>query len=184
MSSMISETSEEGSLLSKATKLFSPSNIVLQAATTAERKASQQSIELFGYDFVSLIMKLLIYFATAFAVAKVMEAIVFARGAFTVIAGLFGINIPKSDQLPQSLIDLFGEGFHGVKYWDAVKVVAILLVVVEYLRYVDVNEKNGGKASAMTTGVFLMIGLGLSLITIPELVKRLKSADFDIQSLR
>lgn len=185
---MLSVSTNAGKLISKAVGFSNPASVALQGGLALQKSTQKQSIELFGYDFVSLVFKLVIYFVSAYAIAKFMEAVIFVRGSFVIIANLLGFNIPDAEQIPVQLKDLFSdEGFHGVKYWDVIKVVAILLVIVEYLRYVDVNSKNGGKTSPLTTGIFLLIGLGLSIITIPELVqqiKKLKNVDFNLEQLK
>jgi len=173
-------------LVSAGSKLINPADVAVQLGTQFQKKASQQSIELFNYDFVALAVKLIVYFVAAYVITKLMEAIIFARGGFVIIANLLGFNIPSSEQVPQQLKDLFGEGLHGVKFWSAVKVIAVLLVVWEYLNYVEVNSRNGGKPSPLTTGVFLMIGLGLSLTVFPELLARFnkfKKTDNNLENL-
>lgn len=170
-------------VLSQGARLINPQDIAFQAATALQKKAAQQSVELFGYDFVGLIIKLFIYFVTALAIAKFMEAVIWARGFFVIAANLFGFNIPTSEQVPQTIKDLFNGGVNGIKYWDAIKVVAILILVVEFMRYVEVNQKNGGKPSPLTIGIFLLIGLGLSITTIPELLARFKKTSLGNEAL-
>jgi len=174
-------------LLTAGARVINPVSAGVQVATSLQKKISKQSIELFGYDFPGLLVKLLFFFAFAFLISKLMEAIIFTRGAFTIIAGLFGFKIPPKDQIPIQVQEFFGEGFHKIRFWDAVKVVAVLLVVVEYVNYVQVNTKNGGTPSAMTTGVFLLIGLLLSATVFPEIVQRikeLKKTDLNIAEMK
>lgn len=145
----------------------------------------QLSKEIFGYDFVGLLVKLFIFYAVAFVIAKVMEAIIFSRGVFTTLANLLGFQIPNSEQLPTSLINLFGEqGFHGFKFWDIVKMISILMVTAEFFQYLNTQKSLGGKPSPMTMGIFTLIIISLGLVTIPELLKRIKGMDFNLESLR
>jgi len=169
--------------LLKLGQYFSPQGVALQGAQQLSKKSSKLSIEMYGYDFVGLIIKLVIYFIAAFFIAKVMESIIFARGSVVTIANFLGFKIPKNEQIPQQVKDLFVDGFNGFTYWDIVKVVAILLVVVEFVRYADINSKSGGKPSPMTIGIFLLIGLGLSVITIPEIVAKFKLKVFNKEAL-
>ena len=118
------------------------------------------------------------YFTGALIFAKVMEAIVFARGSFVLLANLLGFSIPKEEQLPQTLKDLFNGGIKGFKFWDVVKIVALLLVITEMMMYINQNRKVGSNPSPMTLGVFTLIIVSLGATTVPELVKRIKSADF------
>ena len=93
-------------LLSKqAITKLNPASAV---ASTGIQAGKQVSKEIFGYDFVGLILKLVVFYGVALIIAKVMEAIIFARGAFVILANTLGYNVPNSDQLPQSLKDLFG----------------------------------------------------------------------------
>ncbi len=161
-------------LLKGGTKL----NPALAVAGLGIDSAKVASREIFGFDFVNLGLKLLVYFTVALILAKVMEAIVFARGSFVLIANLLGFSIPKEEQLPQTLKDLFNGGIKGFKFWDLVKVIAILLVITEMIMYVNQNRRMGSNPSPMTLGVFTLIIVSLGITTVPELVKRLKNADF------
>ena len=114
-----------------------------------------------------------------------MEAIIFSRGAFVILANTLGFNIPNVDQFPQSLKDLFGEtGIKGFKFWDIIKIVSILLVTAEFMRYVNTNKALGAKSSPMTIGIFTLIIVALGLTTVPELIQRVKGTDFNLESLR
>ena len=99
-------------------------------STTGLQAGKQVSKEIFGYDFVGLIVKLFVFYAVAFVFAKFMEGVIYARGAFTIIANTLGFSIPSNEQLPQSLKDLFGEGVKGFKFWDIIKIVSILLAII------------------------------------------------------
>ena len=171
------------SILSKSaiTKL-NPASAV---ATTGIQAGKAVSKEIFGYDFVGLIVKLVVFYGVALIIAKVMEAIIFARGAFVILANTLGYNVPSADQLPQSFKDLFGEqGVKGFKFWDIIKIVSILLVTAEFMRYLNQNKALGGKSSPMTIGIFTLIIVALGLTTIPELIQRVKGTDFNLEALR
>jgi len=154
-------------------------NPALTASTIGLDSAKGLSKEIFGFDFVNLGVKLVIYFTVALVFSKIMEAIIFARGSFVLLANFLGFNIPTSDQLPQTLKDLFGEGLHGFKFWDIVKIVALLLVITEFVMYINQNRKVGSTPSPMTLGVFTLIIVSLGITTVPELVKRLKTTGFN-----
>ena len=153
--------------------------------TTGIQAGKQVSKEIFGYDFVGLILKLVVFYGVSFIISKVMEAIIFSRGAFVILANTLGFNIPNVDQFPQSLKDLFGEtGIKGFKFWDIIKIVSILLVTAEFMRYVNTNKALGAKSSPMTIGIFTLIIVALGLTTVPELIQRVKGTDFNLESLR
>ncbi len=161
-------------LLKGGTKL----NPALAVAGLGIDSAKVASKEIFGFDFVNLGIKLLVYFTVALLFAKIMEAIVFARGSFVLLANFLGFNIPKEEQLPQSLKDLFNGGIKGFKFWDVVKIIALLLIITEFIMYVNQNRKVGSNPSPMTIGVFILIISALGVTTVPELIKRIRNADF------
>jgi len=170
------------SILGKSATKLNPASAV---ATTGIQAGKAVSKEIFGYDFVGLIVKLFVFYAVAFIFAKFMEGVIYARGAFSIIANTLGFNIPNSDQLPQSLKDLFGEtGVKGFKFWDIIKIVSILLVTAEFMRYVNTNKALGAKSSPMTIGIFTLIIVALGLTTVPELIQRVKGTDFNLEALR
>jgi len=146
------------------------------------KAAKNISMELYGYDFVGLITKLLVLFTISLIISKVMEMIILTRGFFVSLANLIGFTIPSADQVPESLKKLFVDGYQGLKFWDFIKILAILLVVAEYMAFHKSTEQQGGKVAPMTTGVFAVITLGLSIITIPELMQKIKRMDFNLAS--
>ena len=170
------------SALGKTGALVSPSATVTKSVIRSGKEASK---EIFGYDFVGLIVKLAVFYGVALLFSKFMEGVIYARGAFTIIANTLGFNIPSGDQFPQSLKDLFGEtGIKGFKFWDIIKIVSILLVTAEFMRYTNTNKALGAKSSPMTIGIFTLLIVALGLTTIPELIKRVKGTDFNLEALR
>ena len=136
----------------------------------------------YNYDFVGLVTKLVVYFTLSLLFAKFMEAVILGRGFYKTLASLFGYNIPASTEFPKFLVDLFGEeGIKGFKFWDIVKIGAILMVLFEFMRY---SKNNPNTKNALTIGLFVGIIVALGLTTLPELVKRVKTTDFDLESLR
>ena len=166
-------------ILSKSaiTKL-NPSSAI---ASTAFQIGRDKAKESYGYDFVGLLVKLFVFYTIAFVFAKFMEGVIYARGAFTIIANTLGFNIPSSEQLPQSLKDLFGEqGVKGFKFWDIIKIISILLVTAEFFSYLNsVKTDPTKKSSPMTIGLFTLIILALGLTTVSELMQRVKGTDFN-----
>ena len=136
----------------------------------------------YNYDFVGLVTKLVVYFTLSLLFAKFMEAVILGRGFYKTLANLFGYNIPASTEFPKFLVDLFGEdGVKGFKFWDIVKIGAILMVLFEFMRY---SKNNPNTKNALTIGLFVGIIVALGLTTLPELVKRVKTTDFDLEALR
>jgi|TARA_R110002012_G_scaffold12918_2_gene56676 hypothetical protein len=178
---------EVSNILGKAStaKMITKLNPATAVTSATLQTGKTVSKEIFGYDFVGLIVKLAVFYLVAFVFAKIMETIIFSRGAFKIIANTLGFNIPQADQLPDSLKNLFGEqGVKGFKFWDIIKVISILLVIAEFSRYVNTNKSLNAKSSPMTIGIFTLIIITLGLTTIPELYKRVKGTDFNLESLR
>lgn len=169
-----------GSLL-KGTKI-AQAGIGLNLVKNQAEEIRALTLREYGYDFVGLATKLIIYFAVMLIFAKFMEAVILSRGFVKLVAGVIGYNIPSSTEFPKFLTDLFSEqGLKGFKFWDFVKIGAILMVLFEFIKYTKQNPNN---KSALTIGVFVGIIAILGLTTIPELLKRVKTTDFDLESLR
>ena len=154
----------------------------LSAAQVGKDELKAISLREYNYDFVGLITKLVVYFTLSLLFAKFMEAVILGRGFYKTLATLFGYNIPASSEFPKFLTDLFGEeGIKGFKFWDIVKLGAILMVLFEFSRY---SKNNPNTKNALTIGLFVGIIAVLGLTTLPELIKRVKTTDFDLESLR
>jgi len=166
------------SQLKKLGNFANPSAMIAKSALSSASAISEQK---FGYDFTGLFFRLGVFYLIAFVFAKIMEATIFFRGGFVVFANLFGINIPKSDQLPSPLKKLFDGGYQGFKFWDIIKVIGIILVTYEYFQF---RKETNGEVNPITTGVFVLIILILGITTIPELYKRIKETDFSVDKLR
>jgi len=156
--------------------------ILRGGAGIGSKAAKNISLELYGYDFVGLIIKLLVLFTISLVISKVMEMIILTRGFFVSLANLIGFTIPSSEQVPELLKKLFVDGYQGLKFWDFIKILAILSVVAEYFSFSKATEQQGGKVAPMTTCVFAVITLGLTVITIPELMQKIKKMDFNLAS--
>lgn len=141
-------------------------------ASKAGKKASIKSEELFQYDFLGLTQKLVIYFVFAYVIAKIFEGIIFGQGLLLQFVALFGLKLPQS--LPEPIVNFFRDGIKGFRYWDFVKMLAILLVVLELNNYLEQRKRLNEAPSPMTLGVFTVILTGLTLITFPEIWTRIK----------
>ena len=166
-----------GQMIGKIATKTTPASVIAQ---TGLGTARQISVSTFQYDFVGLVTKLLVFLTLTFLFAKFMEATIYLRGGFVVFAKLFGINIPSSDQIPEPLKRLFGEGYQGFKYWDIVKVATILLIIAEYFQY----KKTTKEVPIMTSAIFISLVVIMGVVTIPELYQRIKQTDFKLDSMR
>ena len=136
-------------------------------------KASREySVSVLGYDFVGLISRLAIFFLTGFLINSYFQATIQGGIWLNSLAGFFGLNFPAT--LPEWTTKLFTTGFHNITFWQIVQVIAVLIVVVEYMQYDRLLKQTDQKPNVTTTAVFAMIGLGLSLITFPQIIQKVK----------
>lgn len=173
-------------VLAKIGKAFLSSikpGLSAESIEQAHGSLSKKSEQVLGYNFIQLAIQLIIFYVIAYVFAKFMEAVIFFRGGFSIIAVLFGIKIPNKDLFPKFLLDLFNGGISGFKYWDVIKVASILLLVAEFILYIQITQESGKRLSPVAIAIFLLIGLGLSLITFPELIQRLKTTMFAKEKL-
>jgi len=127
----------------------------------------------FQYDFPGLILKLTVYFVIAYTIAKFFESVIFGENTLKAFLNLLGVNLPNS--LPEPVVNFFSNGIQGFKYWDIIKIFAILLVLYEWFNWYN-SVKGNPKLppSPMTQGVFAVLIAGLSLTTFPELIQRIR----------
>ena len=136
-------------------------------------KASREySVSVLGYDFVGLISRLAIFFLTGFLINSYFQATIQGGIWLNSLAGFFGLNFPTT--LPEWTTKLFTTGFHNITFWQIVQVIAVLIVVVEYMQYDRMLKQTNEKPNVTTGAVFAMIGLGLSLITFPQIVQKIQ----------
>jgi hypothetical protein len=120
-------------------------------------------------------VKVVFFQIIALLIAKYIEVINGASNIILSIAKFFGYNVPMF--LPQSVVDFYVNGWNGIKYWDIVKLATIAIIAIELNNYV-VSQKNlGGKPSAATVGVFLLLIGFFFMITLPEMIQRIKDAN-------
>lgn len=149
-------------------------------AGAASKEGSKLSKEIFGYDFVALITKIVVFNLIAYVFAKFMEAVIigtnFTNSFVIGAARLFGVAIPSKTTLPPVLVELFetGYGEHKIKYWDFVKALTTALIVFEAIQYYKANKNLGGSISPFTIGIFTLLISAMTLVTVPEIMQRLK----------
>ncbi len=143
-----------------------------QTLATGFKTGQKLSSDVFSFDFIALITKLVVFFGVAYVVTKTFEAIIFGEGVVKGLLGFFGVNLPST--MPENVISFFTDGFKGIKFWDIVKTIAIILVLLEWFNWMNTQKALKIEPSPVTQGVFLMIITGLTLITVPELFTRLK----------
>ena len=136
-------------------------------------KASREySVSVLGYDFIGLISRLAIFFITGFLINSYFRATISGGIWLNSLAGFFGLNFPTT--LPEWTTKLFTTGFHNITFWQIVQVISVLIVVMEYMQYDRMLKEKQEKPNITTGAVFAMIGLGLSLITFPQIVQKIQ----------
>ena len=163
------------------------------ASKQTVKQTGELSLELFQFDFANLTIKLFAWFLIAIAIDKIHSMLNLTTiNAAATIAGIFGYKIPKASTEPKWFKKLFttyekpsaayplgrtlpAEGYFGLSYWDFVKIGAIILVFIEFMRYYENQKQLGGKPSPFTIGIFLMIMTLLSAFTVPEIIQKIKA---------
>ena len=138
------------------------------ALMAGKKSASQLSVSITGYDFIGLALRLGFFYLAAFLIDLYFKATI-KGGTFL---NLIGLNFPQT--LPDPLRNLFTVGYQGFTFWNIVQVISILMVVIEYAQYEKTQKQQGLKINATTQAVFLMIALGLSLVTFPQIIQKVQ----------
>jgi len=147
--------------------------LLLEEGVKRGLKASREySVSVLGYDFIGLISRLAIFFLTGFLINSYFRATISGGIWLNSLAGFFGVKFP--DTLPDWTVKLFTTGYHNITFWQIVQTISVLIIVVEYMQYDRMLKQNNEKPNVTTMAVFAMIGLGLSLITFPQIVQKIK----------
>jgi tellurite resistance protein TehA-like permease len=147
--------------------------LLLEEGVKRGLKASREySVSVLGYDFIGLISRLAIFFITGFLINAYFQASIQGGIWLNSLAGFFGVSFPTT--LPEWTVKLFTTGVYNITFWQIVQTIAVLIVVVEYMQYDRMLKENNNHPNTTTTAVFAMIGLGLSLITFPQIVQKFK----------
>jgi len=146
------------------------------ATRAGSKEVGKLSVELFNFDFMNLTIKLIAWFIIAVLIDKIHFAITsgFANVAATILSA-FGYSLPTAANEPEFFKRLFNEGYFGLKYWDFIKIGALILTFIEFMRYYENEKRNGGTPSPFTVGVFALIMLLLAAFTVPELIQKIKT---------
>jgi len=139
--------------------------LILEEGVKRGLKASREySVSVLGYDFIGLISRLAIFFITGFLINAYFQATIQGGIWLNSLAGFFGVKFP--DTLPDWTVKLFTTGLHNITFWQIVQVISVLID--------RMLKEKGEKPNATSSAVFLMIGLGLSLITFPQIIQKFK----------
>ena len=146
--------------------------VALMGARAGLKASKQYSVSVLGYDFIGLGMRLGIFLTIGVLIQAYMTATIQGGIWLNTVAGFFNIKFP--DTLPEWLTKLFTTGYNGVAFWQIMQVVSILLVLIEYQQYDRSLKEKGEKPNVTTQGVFLAIGIALSLMVFPQMIQKFK----------
>ena len=136
-------------------------------------KASREySVSVLGYDFVGLISRLTIFFVTGFLINAYFHASIQGGIWLNSLAGFLGLKFPNT--LPDWTIKLFTTGYKGITFSQIIQIIAVLIVVIEYMQYERMLKERQEKPNVTTGAVFAMIGLAISLLTFPQIIQKIK----------
>ena len=188
-----------GKGIAKGSTRTSPSATIASEAFDVAKVLSRKSL---GFDFVGLIVAILIIYATAVFIDWFMKAKLFFDDAELITRiglGLFGVAgiiinlfLPKETNPTkitesQFINDLFSdEGFRGFKFFDIVNIIVMIIIVATYFKVRSESIDSQGKTNVqpVTTALFIILFIAVSLVEIPSLVKRLKMTDLGIEAMR
>ena len=136
-------------------------------------KSSREfSVSQLGYDFIGLFIRLAFFLLMGVLVQSYMTASIVGGNWLNSVAGFFNIKFPST--LPEWVVKLFTTGYNGVAFWQILQISAILLVLIEYTQYDRMLKEKNQKPNVTTQGVFLMLGLALSLLVFPQTIQKIK----------
>ena len=136
-------------------------------------KSSREfSVSQLGYDFIGLFIRLAFFLLMGVLVQSYMTASIVGGNWLNSVAGFFNIKFPST--LPEWVVKLFTTGYNGIAFWQILQISAILLVLIEYTQYDRMLKEKGQKPNVTTQGVFLMLGLALSLMVFPQTIQKIK----------
>lgn len=149
-----------------------------QAAAIGVKSAQNLSIEFVGYDFVGLLVKIVFFQLAALLIAKYFEILKGGQTVFLSILKFFGFNVPVPiGNSWQMVLDFYTVGWNGIKYWDVIKLLTILIIAIELNSYMKAQKRLGGEPSPATVATFILIIGFFLIITLPEMIQRIKDAN-------
>lgn len=136
------------------------------------KESQKYSVSVLGYDFIGLVSRLSVFFVMAFLINSYFVATISGGIWLNSLGGFFNMKFPST--LPEWLTQLFTTGYKGFTFWNLIQIIAVLIVVVEAMQYDKMLKEKDKKPNITTLSVFSIIALGLSLITFPTIIQKLK----------
>ena len=136
------------------------------------KQSRDYSVSVLGYDFIGLASRLMIFFIVSFLINAYFVATIHGGIWLNSLGGFFNMKFPTT--LPTWLTELFTVGFKGFTFWNIIQTIAVMIVVIEAIQYDRMLKEKGQKPNVTSLAVFGVIALGLSLITFPTIIQKLK----------
>ena len=138
------------------------------------KQSRDYSVSVLGYDFIGLGSRLIIFFIVSFLINAYFIATIQGGIWLNSLGGFFNMKFPTT--LPIWLTELFTVGFKGFTFWNIIQTIAVMIVVIEAIQYDKMLKLSTPpeKPNITTLAVFTVIAGGLSLITFPELIQKLR----------
>ena len=136
------------------------------------KQSRDYSVSVLGYDFIGLVGRLMVFFLASFMINAYFVATIQGGIWLNALGTFFNMKFPTT--LPDYLTQLFTTGYKGVTFWNIVTTISILLVVIEAMQYDKMLKQKDEKPNITTLAVFGVLALGLSLITFPELINKMR----------
>ena len=138
------------------------------------KTSKKLSTEILGYDFISLLLKMVVFYGFAMGIEKLHNIIIGTPSFFLDVLRFFGAGIPKTE--PDFFTKLFSaEGYNGIKYWTAINFAVMGLVIIEGIMYINANRQMGANPSPFALATFTMILFLLSAFSLPGLIEKFKN---------
>jgi len=165
-----------GSLAAK----FAKAKITNALSRETKSQLTNISLEIFGYDFVSLFIKIIIFYTVALIIEKYHNIVNGVAGFWADLLGFFGVKIPKHE--PDIIKKFFSEeGVEGIRWWNLIHGLVITLIVIEAMIYIKTNTKQGATPSPFTLATFGLIIAAIASMTLSDLFAKLKNT-FDAKT--
>jgi hypothetical protein len=111
-------------IVGKAAAKFAKRKIQAGLSNETKQQLSGLSNEIFGYDFVNLFMKMLVFYTIALMIEKFHNIVNGASSFWGDVLGFFGVNVPNKE--PDFLTKLFStDGVNGLKYWQLINALVL-----------------------------------------------------------
>ncbi len=153
---------------------------VVGAGRKAQKQAGEISSELFGYNFVNLIMQLAILYIAVWVLVQIYNFGRSIEGATSnpiIVNILNALGLKEYDFPDIKILNDLIDGKNGFDIWTVVNVLAVILILMEWNNFDKSQKALGAKANTMTTAAFTLIAIVFGLMSIPKVLEKARSID-------